>query len=85
MLLEGEEVASTGITVAAATTPGGSSNENAAPADTTTPAGTTTPAAAKTGLAETGVDANGIMLIALAALLLGGAAFGVTRAARARA
>ncbi|WP_157008264.1 hypothetical protein [Agromyces laixinhei] len=85
VLLEGEEVASTGITVTAATTPGGSSNENAAPADTTTPAGTTTPAAAKTGLAETGVDANGIMLIALAALLLGGAAFGVTRAARARA
>ncbi|MFC9559977.1 hypothetical protein [Agromyces sp. NPDC056965] len=79
VLLDGDEITSTGIVVAAANTPGATGSN-------TTPAAASTAGAKSTaGLAETGVDANGIMLLALAMLLAGGAAFGITRAARSRA
>ncbi|MFB6611017.1 hypothetical protein ACFCVO_11885 [Agromyces sp. NPDC056379] len=80
VFLDGDEITSTGIVVAATNTPG-ATGSSTAPAAAASTAGAK-PAA---GLAETGVDANGIMLLALAMLLAGGAAFGITRAARSRA
>lgn len=90
VLLEGAEVASTGLTVVADTAPEpgtGTPTEPAGenPASPSAPAATATTATAKSGgLAETGVDAAGSALIALALLGLGGLAFAATRRAAAR-
>ncbi|MFF2271777.1 hypothetical protein ACFVTX_05870 [Agromyces sp. NPDC058136] len=84
LLEDGEEVASTGITIAAASgeTPGAETPATATPTPSAAPAGA---ASKSTGLAATGVDANGALLAAFALLAFGAVAYGATRrAARSR-
>ena len=90
VLLDGARVTSTGITVTAAPTtevPGTETPGTETPTTPATSESTTAPAAAKpaSGLADTGFESTTGLLLALALLVLGGAAFGVTRVVRSRA